>query len=133
MLTITQHAARELRAILEANAAGSDHVLRIDTECDGFSLWLGPEVEGDILVGSEDTIFLRVSPELSRFLVEGSLVIDCKESSDGPRLVVFREDDLSGGRQRSGRRGSVNRQGKEVMSSGPAPKGRTPTSRRRRQ
>lgn len=93
MLTITQRAAQELRVIAAASAADSSHVLRIDTECDGFSLWLGPEMEGDTLAGSEDTVILRVSPELSEFLVEASVVIDCRDSSDGPRLVVYREDE----------------------------------------
>lgn len=93
MLTITQRAAEELRVITAANAADSSHVLRIDTESDGFSLWLGPEMEGDTVAGSKDTVLLRVSPELSRFLVEASVVIDCRDSADGPRLVVYREDE----------------------------------------
>lgn len=104
MLTITESAVRELRAILEANAAHPGHVLRIDTECDGFSIWLGPEVEGDIVAGSEDTVLLRVSPELSRFLVEASVIIDCRQSTEGPRLVVYHEEDLSLGKRAPGRR-----------------------------
>ncbi len=95
MLTITESAVRELRAIVEANAEHPGHVLRIDTECDGFSIWLGPEIEGDALAGSEDTVLLRVSPELSRFLVEASVIIDCRQSTEGPRLVVYHEEELS--------------------------------------
>ncbi len=106
MLTITESAAQELRAILEASAADSGHVLRIDTECDGFSIWLGPEMEGDTLVGSEDTVLLRVSPELSHYLVDASVIIDCRQSTDGPRLVVYREEELSAGKRVSSRRGS---------------------------
>lgn len=132
MLTITQRAAQELKAILEANARDSNHVLRIDTECDGFSLWLGPEVEGDALAGSEDTVFLHVSPELNHFLVGASVIIDCRESSDGPRLVVFREDDLSGGKRPSRRRASAVRQ-RKGLSSKAAPKSRRRTSSRRKQ
>jgi hypothetical protein len=99
LLTITDDAVRELRAILEANAAHPGHVLRIDTECDGFSIWLGPETEGDTLAGSEDTVLLRVSPELSHYLVDVSVIIDCRQSTDGPRLVVYREEDLSPGKR----------------------------------
>jgi hypothetical protein len=105
LLTITDDAVRELRAILEANAAHPGHVLRIDTECDGFSIWLGPEVEGDTLAGSEDTVLVRVSPELSHYLVDVSVIIDCRQSTDGPRLVVYREDELSPGKRTSSRGG----------------------------
>lgn len=52
-VTITQRAAQELKSIQVANAKDEQHVLRIDTESEGFSLWLGPEQEGDTLVGSE--------------------------------------------------------------------------------
>ncbi|OGO01432.1 MAG: hypothetical protein A2Y72_04505 [Chloroflexi bacterium RBG_13_53_26] len=93
MLIVTQRAAQEMRAILAANSTDASHVLRIDTECDGFSVWLGPEMEGDCLMGSEDTLLVRVSPELSVFLGEVSVIIDCMESPDGPRLVVYREDE----------------------------------------
>ncbi len=131
MLTITQRAAQELKAIVENDATDSNHVLRIDTESDGFSLWLGPEVEGDTLVGSEDTVFLRVSPELSRLLVKASVIIDCRESGDGPRLVVFREDDLSAGKRPSSRRSSGVRQ-RKGSSSKPDANGRKRTSNRRK-
>jgi hypothetical protein len=103
LLTITEDAVRELRAILESSAAHPGHMLRIDTECDGFSIWLGPEMEGDALAGSEDTVLLRVSPELSHYLVEASVIIDCRQSTDGPRLVVYHEEDLSPGKRSPGR------------------------------
>lgn len=114
MLTITQRAAEELRVITAANAADASHVLRIDTESGGFSLWLGPEMEGDTVAGSEDTVLLRVSPELSKFLVEASVVIDCRDSADGPRLVVYREDEpqLDASAPKPRRRSGVRRKTK---------------------
>ena len=93
MLTITERAAQELKAILAAKATDPSHVMRIDTENDGFSLWLGPEVKGDSRVGSEETIILRVSPDLKKFLVKASLIIDCQDTPDGPRLIVYHEGD----------------------------------------
>ena len=93
MLTITDSAAQELKTILAAKTTDPSHVLRIDTENDGFSLWLGPEVKGDSRMGSEETIILRVSPELKRFLVKASVIIDCRDTPDGPRLIVYHEDD----------------------------------------
>jgi hypothetical protein len=115
LLTITQRAAEELRAITSANAADPSHVLRIDTESDGFSLWLGPEMEGDTVAGSEDTVLLRVSPELSEYLVEASVIIDCRESTDGPRLVVYREDEpqLHASPPKPRRRSGVRRKTKQ--------------------
>ena len=82
-VTITKRAAQELKSIQAANAKDEQHVLRIDTESEGFSLWLGPEQEGDTLVGSEDTVILRATPELTKFLVQTSVVIDCMDHPDG--------------------------------------------------
>ncbi len=93
VVTITKRAAQELKAIQAANAKDKQHVLRIDSEEQGFSLWLGPEQEGDTLVGSEDTVLLRATPDLTKFLVETSVVIDCMDHEEGPRLVVYPEDD----------------------------------------
>ncbi len=92
-VTITQRAAQELKAIQATNAKDEQHVLRIDTESEGFSLWLGPEQEGDTLVGSEDTVLLRATPELTKFLVQTSVVIDCMDHEEGTRLIVYAEDE----------------------------------------
>lgn len=92
-VNITERAAQELKAIQAANAKDEKHVLRIDTESEGFSLWLGPEQEGDTLIGSEDTVLLRATPELTKFLVETSVVIDCMDHPDGMRLIVYPEDE----------------------------------------
>jgi Fe-S cluster assembly iron-binding protein IscA len=93
MVKITQRAAEELKAIQAANAKDKKHVLRIDTESEGFSLWLGPEQKGDTWVGSEDTVLLRATPDLTRFLKETSVVIDCMDHPDGMRLIVYPEDE----------------------------------------
>jgi len=116
LLNITQRAAQEMRAVLVANVTNPGHVLRIDTECDGFSVWLGPEVEGDCLMGSEDTLLVRVSPELSMLLGEVSVIIDCMESPDGSRLVVYREDEpqLQATRPKPRRRISTSRKTKQM-------------------
>ncbi len=90
MLTITPRAAEELKAIQAANARDASHVLRIDTEGDGFSLWLGPEKAGDFPVGSEETVALRASPESKEILAGTEVVIDCVDGEDGqPRLIVY--------------------------------------------
>ncbi len=94
MVKITQRAAKELKAIQAANARDESHVLRIDTESEGFSLWLGPEQDGDTVVGSEDTMLLRASPDLTKFLVETSVIIDCIDCEEGTRLIVYPEDEV---------------------------------------
>jgi Fe-S cluster assembly iron-binding protein IscA len=93
MVKITQRAAEELKAIQAANAKDEKHVLRIDTEEEGFSLWLGPEQEGDTVVGSEDTVLLRATPDLTKFLKKTSVVVDCMDHEEGPRLIVYPEDE----------------------------------------
>ncbi len=92
-LTITPRAAEQLRAVQAANSRDASHVLRIRPEADGFSLWLGPEQAGDILVGSEETVVLRASPEFKVMLQETEVVVDCVDGEDGqPRLMVYPED-----------------------------------------
>ena len=87
-LTVTARAVQELKAIQATNSKNREHVLRIDNESGGFSLWLGPEQKGDTLVGSEDTVLLRASPEVSILLEKTSMVVDCVDG----RLVVYAED-----------------------------------------
>jgi len=91
MVTITQRAAQELKSIQVANAKDKKHVLRIDTESEGFSLWLGPAQKGDTVVGNEDTVLLRATPDLTKFLKETSVVIDCMDHPEGVRLIVYPE------------------------------------------
>jgi len=94
-LTITPRAAQQLKAIQTANSINESHVLRIDTESEGFSLWLGPEMAGDIVVGSDETILLWASPEVNRLLEKIDVVIDCVDDKEGhPRLIVYPADDM---------------------------------------
>jgi hypothetical protein len=89
-LTVTARAVQELKAIQSANTTDKRHVLRIDidSESGGYSLWLGPEQKGDTVVGSENTVLLRASPEVNKLLEKTSVVVDC---ADG-RLIVYPED-----------------------------------------
>ena len=93
MVKITQRAVEELKSIRTANAKDETHVLRIETESEGFSLWLGPPQEGDTVVGSEDTMLLRATPDLTKFLKRTSVIIDCMDHEEGARLIVYPEDD----------------------------------------
>jgi len=93
MVKITQRAAETLKAIQAVNATDEKHVLRIDIEGEGYSLWLGPEQKGDTVVCGEDTVLLRATPDLTRFFRKASMVIDCMDHEEGPRLIVYPEDD----------------------------------------
>ncbi len=91
MVRITARAARELRGIQAANSRDETHVLRIEIESEGYGVWLGPEQDEDTVVGSEDTILLRATPELTRYLRRTSVVIDCVDYEDSQRLIVYPE------------------------------------------
>jgi len=93
MVKITQRAAEMLKAVQAVNATDEKHVLRIDAEGEGYGLWLGPEQKGDTVVGSEDTVLLRATPDLTKFFRKTSMVIDCVDHEEGPRLIVYPEDD----------------------------------------
>ncbi len=93
MVKITQRAAETLKAIQAVNATDEKHVLRIDTEGEGYCLWLGPEQKGDTVVCSEDTVLLRATPDLTKLFRKTSMVIDCLDHEEGPRLIVYPEDD----------------------------------------
>jgi hypothetical protein len=93
LVKITQRAAEMLKAVQAVNATDEKHVLRIDIEGDGYSLWLGPEQKGDTVVCSEDTVLLRATPDLTKFFRKTSMVIDCMDHEEGPRLIVYPEDD----------------------------------------
>jgi Fe-S cluster assembly iron-binding protein IscA len=92
MVTITQRAAETLKAIRAANTTDETHVLRIDIEGDGYGLWLGPEQKGDTWVGSEDTLLLRVTPDVIRLFRKTSMVIDCMDHEEGMRMIVYPQD-----------------------------------------
>ena len=93
IVKITQRAAETLKAIQAVNATDEKHVLRIDAEGEGYGLWLGPEQKGDTVVCSEETVLLRATPELAKLFRKTSMVIDCLDHEEGPRLIVYPEDD----------------------------------------
>lgn len=90
---ITQRAVETLKAIQAVHATDEKHVLRIDIEAEGYSLWLGPKQKGDTVVCSEDTVLLRATPDVTRLFRKTSMVIDCMNHEEGPRLIVYPEDD----------------------------------------
>ena len=93
MVKITRSAAETLKAIQAVNATDEKHVLRIDAEGEGYGLWLGPEQKGDTVVCSEETVLLRATPDLTKLFRKTSMVIDCLDHEEGPRLIVYPEDD----------------------------------------
>lgn len=93
MVRVTQRAAEALNAIRTVNATDEKHVLRIDIEGEGYSLWLGPAQKGDTVVCGEDTVILRATPDLTRLFRKTSMVIDFMDHEEGPRLIVYPEDD----------------------------------------
>ncbi len=93
-LSITLRAAEQLRAIQQGQSSDPSHVMRIEAESQGFSLWLGPEVAGDVVLGSEETYQLRASPEQAEYMAGENLIVDYWEASPmGPCLIVYREDE----------------------------------------
>lgn len=137
MVKITQRAAQELRAIQVANARDETHVLRIEIEGEGFGLWLGPEQEGDTVVGSEDSIWLRATPDLTRYLRRTSVIIDCVDYEDSQRLIVYCEGEPppqmpNAGKERPGTtKAAPARQGTPAARARPgrpaAPRGQRPS------
>ena len=93
MVKITQRAAETLKAIQAVNTTDEKHVLRIDIEGEGYSLWLGPEQKMDTVVCSEDTVLLRATPDVTKLFRKTSMVIDCMDHEEGPRLIVYPMDD----------------------------------------
>ncbi|MDM7999378.1 MAG: hypothetical protein QUS33_05090 [Dehalococcoidia bacterium] len=113
IVRITERAANELKAIRAANSRDRSHQLRIDIEGEGYGLWLGPEQEGDTVVCSEETVLLRATPDVTRLFRKTSMVVDCTDHEDGPRLVVYPEDDPPPELSKSGKtRRSAKKPGK---------------------
>lgn len=92
IVKITRRAAETLKAIQTVNAKDEKHALRIEMEDEGYGLWLGPEQKGDTWVGSEDTLLLRVTPDVIKLFRKTSMVIDCLDHEEGMRLIVYPED-----------------------------------------
>ncbi len=119
MVTITARAARELRAIQEANARDETHMLRLEMEGEGCGLWLGPVLDEDTVVGSEDTILLRASPDFARYLRRTKVIIDCVDYEDSQRLIFYPEGQpppelLKAGKDRRRARPAASKQGSSV-------------------
>jgi len=93
MLTVTERAGQELKGILSAHATDPKHVLRIEANDQGFNLWIGEVVEGDAVVGSQETAVLHVAPELGQALEHISMVIDMVDTNEEPHLVIYRGDE----------------------------------------
>ena len=93
MLTVTERAGQELKGILSAHATDPKHVLRIEANAQGFNLWIGEVVEGDAVVGSQETAVLHVAPELGQTLERMSVIIDMVDTNEGPHLVINRGDE----------------------------------------
>jgi len=93
-LTVTVKAAEQLRIIQQGNTADPSHVMRMEAESEGFSLWLGPEVAGDAVLGTKETYQLRVSPDQAEHMAGENLTIDFWEDSPrGPCLIIYREEE----------------------------------------
>lgn len=93
-LNITPRAVEELQSIHRAHSSDPSHVMRIDAESQGFSLWIGPEIAGDVVLGSGETYELRISSEQARQMAGEILIIDFWETSPmGPSLIIYREEE----------------------------------------
>jgi Fe-S cluster assembly iron-binding protein IscA len=86
MLTVTERAAQELRAILVANATDPKQALRLQADASGLFMGLDWQQEGDEVVDSEGSAILLMTPELSLALADAT--IDCIDTTDGPRLTI---------------------------------------------
>lgn len=88
-LVVTERAAEELKRVRAACIKNERDVLRIESEPDGFSLSVGPQQDGDSLVGNEETALLHASKEAIRLLGERSMVIHRLDE----RFIIYAEDD----------------------------------------
>lgn len=86
MLTVTEQAKEELRAVLSDSGEGPAVSLRLVARAPGqFGLVPDEEKEGDQVVEHEGLKVLLIDAELSALL--GGVTIDCREGSEGPQLV----------------------------------------------
>ena len=90
MLIVTEGAKQELRRILaSANIDDPEVGLRLVASATReFSLKLDKEHEGDQVVEHEGAKVLLVGREVSQGL-EG-VTVDCRETSEGTRLTIYR-------------------------------------------
>jgi hypothetical protein len=97
MLTVTESAARELKEVLTTHATDPNQVLRLDASSEGFSLGVGQPTEGDHVVESEGSAVLHISAQLGLALVSIDIVLDSIDTPDGPRLTVYRAEEVCEG------------------------------------
>ncbi len=87
MITVTERAKEELKAILIANEAELDEGLRLLPSSEGrFVLAVGDELSGDQVVEYEGSKVLLVGLEYLKIL-DGKTV-DCRDTEDGTVLLV---------------------------------------------
>ncbi|MEK7281367.1 MAG: hypothetical protein AAB037_03330 [Chloroflexota bacterium] len=87
MITVTDSAKQELKAILAARSDGSADALRLGFSASGqFGLGLDQEKEGDQIVAHEGGNVLFVGSELTEAL--NGATIDCEETTDERRLTI---------------------------------------------
>ena len=86
MLTVTERAKQELKKALSAHPSGYAAFRMVLSGQRKFDLALDREREGDQVVEHEGCKVLLVSGEI-RDALEGSS-IDCRETAEGPCLVI---------------------------------------------
>ena len=86
MITVTERAKEELKAILVNVGADLDEGLRLQPTTDGFALTLDSELSGDQVVEYEGFKVLLVGIEYSSMFDEAT--VDCHDTEDGPVLFL---------------------------------------------
>ena len=86
MITVTERAKEELKAILVDIGADLDKGLRLQPTTDGFALTLDSELSGDQVVKHEGLKILLVAIEY--FSIFDKATVDCHDTEDGPVLFL---------------------------------------------
>ena len=86
MITVTERAKQELKAILIAIGADLDKGLRLQPTRDGFALTLDTGLSGDQVVEYEGYKILLVGIEYSSIFDKAT--VDCRDTEDGPVLFL---------------------------------------------
>jgi len=86
MITVSERAKEELKAILIAIGADLDKGLRLQPTADGFALTLDSKLSGDQVVEFDGFKVLLVGIEY--FSIFDEATVDCRDTEDGPVLFV---------------------------------------------
>ena len=86
MITVTECAKEELKAMLVSVGADLDKGLRLQPTRDGFALMLDSELSGDLVVEYEGFKVLLVAIEY--FSIFDEATVDCHDTEDGPVLFL---------------------------------------------